>query len=204
MSSPYLSHQVDRLPALISSLEKQHAPVATMEFMNLGMMGDWQVALSSLRWGFKQPNLVWEDFTQTMTPSGGLHASKGELTTSLQWRLTERGGNVFTGLFEVLADYEVQQTGAMVCELKGHRLLPAGGKVPTDPVNLVQDLQRVMTPTIFDPSGLSWETAYLDADIRIMKVGGTDKLSGVRNVFIRKPYTEAGLAALEACLETSD
>jgi hypothetical protein len=80
-----------------------------------------------------------------------------------------------------------QNKGARLnIQLDEHILNPIGQTLPKDASKLVGLLFNSMPLELFDPNRLQMDVTYLDAELRIVRyTGGSGKLEGVRNIFVR-------------------
>mmetsp|Transcript_29267 Transcript_29267/g.59011 ORF Transcript_29267/g.59011 Transcript_29267/m.59011 type:complete len:85 (-) Transcript_29267:152-406(-) len=83
----------------------------------------------------------------------------------------------------------------MIVDLNDHEIRPAkGSKIPSDVPGLVGLLHRAFPKEMFDPSGHAFDTTYLDADLRVVRLTGPHH-EGVRNIFMRKGSFEINPAS---------
>ncbi len=171
----------------INLLEEKYSPVQTLDFLNLAMAGEWQLLFSTNLLGRPNRRLRLRELVQRIETNG----FDGSLTNVAQWDYAE-DGEVFdaNGNFSIKCTYSISRGSRMAVDLKDHELRPAwGSKIPEDVPTLVGYLHRAIPREIFDPDGHSMDTTYLDANLRIIRLTGSNH-EGVRNVFMRKGSLE--------------
>ena len=171
----------------INLLEEKYSPVQTLDFLNLAMAGDWQLLFSTNLLGRPNRRLRLRELVQRIETNG----FDGSLTNVAQWDYAE-DGEVFdaNGNFSIKCSYSISRGSRMAVDLKDHELRPAwGSRIPEDVPTLVGYLHRAIPREIFDPDGHSMDTTYLDANLRIIRLTGSNH-EGVRNVYMRKGSLE--------------
>ena len=171
----------------INLLEEKYSPVQTLDFLNLAMAGDWQLLFSTNLLGRPNRRLRLRELVQRIETNG----FDGSLTNVAQWDYAE-DGEVFdaSGNFSIKCSYSISRGSRLAVDLKDHELRPAwGSKIPEDVPTLVGYLHRAIPREIFDPDGHSMDTTYLDANLRIIRLTGSNH-EGVRNVYMRKGSLE--------------
>mmetsp|Transcript_17396 Transcript_17396/g.35633 ORF Transcript_17396/g.35633 Transcript_17396/m.35633 type:complete len:282 (-) Transcript_17396:161-1006(-) len=176
----------------VNLLEEQYVPVQTIDFLNLAMAGEWQLLFSTNLTGRPTRKLRLRELIQKVESVG----FNGSLTNMAQWDLAE-DEEVFdcTGIFNVKCSYQINQGARMIVDLNDHEIRPAkGSKIPSDVPGLVGLLHRAFPKEMFDPSGHAFDTTYLDADLRVVRLTGPHH-EGVRNIFMRKGSFEINPAS---------
>jgi len=178
----------------INLLEEKYAPVQTIDFLNLAMMGEWQLLFSTnlLGSGFSR-RLRLREMVQKIETNG----FNGTLINMATWDFAEGDdddNDDFTfninGNFNIKCSYTITQGSRMVVDVNDLEVRPASGSsIPKDVPSLVGTLHRVIPNELFDPNGHAMDTTYLDADIRIIRLTGPNH-EGVRNIFMRKGALE--------------
>ncbi len=171
----------------VNLLEEKYSPVQTLDFLNLAMAGEWQLLFSTNLLVRPSRRLRLRELVQRIETNG----FDGSLTNVARWDYAE-DGEVFdaNGNFSIKCSYSISRGSRMAVDLKDHELRPAwGSKIPEDVPTLVGYLHRAVPGEIFDPDGQSMDTTYLDANLRIVRLTGSN-YEGVRNVFMRKGSLE--------------
>ena len=178
----------------INLLEEKYSPVQTIDFLNLAMMGEWQLLFSTnlLGSGFSR-RLRLREMVQKIETNG----FNGTLINMATWDFAEGDdddNDDFTfninGNFNIKCSYTITQGSRMVVDVNDLEVRPASGSsIPKDVPNLVGTLHRVIPNELFDPNGHAMDTTYIDTDIRIIRFTGPNH-EGVRNIFMRKGALE--------------
>ena len=197
----------------VNLLEGRYVPVVTLDFLNLAMSGEWQLLFSTnLTSRRTNKRLRLRELVQQIEPTtnGGLD---GKLTNVARWDYAEEeeeeeramtnqddddddeedgmGNNeivVFDshGTFSIKCSYSIKAGSRMSVILNDHELRPNwGSTIPIDIPKLVGYIHNAIPNELFDPNYHSFDTTYLDANLRIVRWTGP-KNEGVRNIFIRK------------------
>jgi len=171
----------------INLLEEKYVQVQTLDFLNMAMVGEWQLLFSTNLLGRPSRKLRLRELVQRVEPN----RFNGTLTNTAAWEYAEVDDTFdANGRFSAKCSYSINQGARMVVGLEDHELRPAtGSKIPSDIPQLFGLLHRAIPSEIFDPNNHAIDTTYLDADIRIVRYTGPVH-EGVRNVFMRKGSLE--------------
>ena len=180
----------------VNLLEEKYSPVQTIDFLNLAMMGEWQLLFSTNLIGNSSPSrkLRLREMVQKIEPN----KFNGTVINMAQWDYAEDTDGDdeqqqrfnSNGNFNIKCSYSINQGARMVMDLNEHEIRPAkGSAIPKDVPGLVGLLHRAIPTEIFDPNGHAMDTTYLDADLRIVRLTGPNH-EGVRNIFMRKGALE--------------
>ena len=109
------------------------------------------------------------------------------MTNIALWDFAEDGVTFdATGTFSVKCSYSIHQGARMSMKVDDHIIEPfRNSKIPKDVPSLVGLLHRAMPTELFDPNDHAMDTTYLDGDVRIIRMTGT-QFEGVRDIFIRR------------------
>ena len=180
----------------VNLLEEKYSPVQTIDFLNLAMMGEWQLLFSTnLKGSSPSRKLRLREMVQKIEPN----KFNGTVINMAQWDYAEDTDGDdeqqqqrfnSNGNFNIKCSYSINQGARMVMDLNEHEIRPAkGSAIPKDVPGLVGLLHRAIPTEIFDPNGHAMDTTYLDADLRIVRLTGPNH-EGVRNIFMRKGALE--------------
>lgn len=172
----------------VNMLEANYSPVQTIDFLNLAISGEWQLLFSTNLTGKPNRKLRLRELVQKIEANG----FGGQLINSAQWDYADNDEGIFdsTGNFQIKCFYKINQGARMVIDLDVHELRPANGSgIPKDVPAMVALLNRAIPKEMFDPNKHAMDTTYLDADLRIVRLTGSN-YEGVRNIFFRKGRLE--------------
>lgn len=198
----------DMVEGLVNRLEEhfKDSPVSkiqTVNFLKLAIQGKWDLIMSTNMVSKTDTNDE-DDFVEGPTQifrilsplEQVINTESNLISNKVQWELITKSENaneqddILTGFFESKSQYElVNQSTRLFLTLKGHGLDNKSKRVPTgSEINgLIPRFIDGMTFELFDPNGLSMDTTYIDADMRIVRYTAEGRNSeGVRNVFLRQ------------------
>ena len=176
-----------QVEAAVNRLEGDYAPIQTLDFFNLLQSGSWQLLFSTQLSGTPNPaKFRLRELTQTVKVEG----MAGQWQTRATWDLAPASDAHFTcsGTFGVQHSYEITQGSRCSLRLQEDNNfleLAKGSAVPEDVEGLVGLLHRAMPAELFDATGHSADTTYLDDTLRIVRYTG-GRLEGVRDIFLRR------------------
>jgi hypothetical protein len=194
----------------VNRLEGEFAPIQTLDFFNLLQSGTWQLLFSTQLSGTPNPaKFRLRELTQTVRTDG----TTGSWQTRALWDLAPASDTHFTcsGLFGVQHSYKITQGSRCSLTLQEDNNileLSKGSAVPDDIQGLVGLLHRTMPDELFDATGHSADTTYLDDTLRIVRYTG-GRLEGVRDIFLRsesfaQALSQQGAAVSEKNEDDSD
>lgn len=113
------------------------------------------------------------------------------MTNIALWDLAEDGVTFdATGTFSAKCSYSINQGARMIMKVDDHIIEPfRNSKIPKDVPGLVGLIHRAMPTELFDPNDHAMDTTYLDGDVRIIRMTGS-QFEGVRDIFIRRDSME--------------
>jgi hypothetical protein len=187
------------LESYINLLEDMYEPVRTLDFLNFAMAGDWQLLFTTSFLGRGPIAGAGEgegerrlrlrgDLIQRVEPDG----FDGKLSNVASWEYAESDDDVYDayGEFNVVCKYRISRGSRMEVVSNDLELRPSrGSRIPGDVSRMVGHLHSAMPRELFDPSGHSMDITYLDANLRIVRLTGSNH-EGVRNIFIRRGSME--------------
>jgi len=192
------------IQSYVNLLEEQYSPIQTIDFLNLAIMGEWQLLFSTNVMPIPRKNLRLRELIQNIQPNEE-ERRNGTVVNSAKWDYyaqddddddsTTTNQQLFNtnGNFNIKCSYSINQGARMVIELNEHEVRPSKSSnkqiQSKDVPKLVGLLHRSIPAEIFDPNNHAADCTYLDADIRIVRMTG-DKHEGVRNIWMRKGSLE--------------
>ena len=194
------------IQSYVNLLEEEYSPIQTIDFLNLAIMGEWQLLFSTNVMPIPRKNLRLRELIQNIQPNEE-ERRNGTLVNSAKWDYyaqdDEDGVDASTnqqpfntnGNFNIKCSYSINQGARMVIELNEHEVRPSKSTSSNKQIQskdipkLVGLLHRSIPAEIFDPNNHAADCTYLDADIRIVRMTG-EKHEGVRNIWMRKGSLE--------------
>ena len=191
------------IQSYVNLLEEQYSPIQTIDFLNLAIMGEWQLLFSTNVMPIPRKNLRLRELIQNIQPNEE-ERRNGTVVNSAKWDYyaqdeeeedTTNTNQQFNtnGNFNIKCSYSINQGARMIIQLNEHEVRPSKSSPYTiqskDVPKLVGLLHRSIPAEIFDPNNHAADCTYLDADIRIVRMTG-EKHEGVRNIWMRKGSLE--------------
>jgi len=195
------------IQSYVNLLEEQYSPIQTIDFLNLAIMGEWQLLFSTNVMPAPRKQLRLRELIQNIQPNEE-ERRNGTVVNSAKWDYYAQDDNDddddtntnqqqqfnTNGNFNIKCSYSINQGARMVLELNEHEVRPSKSTSSKtiqskDVPKLVGLLHRSIPAEIFDPNNHAADCTYLDADIRIVRMTG-DKHEGVRNIWMRKGSLE--------------
>ena len=200
------------IQSYVNLLEEQYSPIQTIDFLNLAIMGEWQLLFSTNVMPIPRKNLRLRELIQNIQPNEE-ERRNGTVVNTATWDYYAQDDNDddstnqqqpfnTNGNFNIKCSYSIIQGARMVCSLIEHEIRPSKSTSSKtiqstssktiqskDVPKLVGLLHRSIPAEIFDPNNHAADCTYLDTDIRIVRMTG-DKHEGVRNIWMRKGSLE--------------
>jgi len=193
------------IQSYVNLLEEQYSPIQTIDFLNLAIMGEWQLLFSTNVMPIPRKNLRLRELIQNIQANEE-ERRNGTVVNSATWDYyaqddddeddsTNHQPFNTNGNFNIKCSYSINQGARMVLELNEHEVRPSKSSTSNkqiqskDVPKLVGLLHRSIPAEIFDPNNHAADCTYLDADIRIVRMTG-EKHEGVRNIWMRKGSLE--------------
>jgi len=193
------------IQSYVNLLEEQYSPIQTIDFLNLAIIGEWQLLFSTNVMPIPRKNLRLRELIQNIQPNEE-ERRNGTVINTATWDYyaqdeeeddTTSNQQPFNtnGNFNIKCSYSINQGARMVLELNEHEVRPSKSSTSNkqiqskDVPKLVGLLHRSIPAEIFDPNNHAADCTYLDADIRIVRMTG-EKHEGVRNIWMRKGSLE--------------
>jgi len=155
---------------LVNALEISYSPIHTPAFLQLVMQGAWdfRYTTSQLR---GDRNLRLRKVAQEVEPSA-FSGTTGNMTTSITWQ-----SDSCSGIFKVCCNYTLTDRGDLKLMVWDRILRPTEGKLDK-PLELMQDLHKIIPQEVLNPDGLLLHITYMDDELRIASAIGPKSLMG--------------------------